>query len=392
MRSTMVQRFNLYSILCRLFGCFLIQNFRGESLANAKVTWKAPYTLYSFSWIVFYLAIEIQSYAHYEGIVKNISDALSKALLFVSYGVVTVKRIVNFAVMCTKADKMLTFFRKSEHFEKSDSFTARTNSLRRSDTQRWNMVRALVVFMVYALYIAIGLWYLTDFLQFIPTAWFVPVYIFGAFSFVGFGLYESACHFFLKSCTNVLVQYIRVQAEFIKEAGKLTNFHLQPQSSLQIEAVRLRMCKIRKLKGSLNDIWAGPLIVQCASTLVIDCVIVDAMFHDGIKQELWIIVISSLYNTVCFIDLAYTGQTLIDEVQCLKNTILMLPAFGSADSYLQQLRYLYESVDPEDMCLGGGGFFALKRSLLVTMTGSVITFGVVLVQTSKSMALMINAA
>ncbi|EEC13654.1 hypothetical protein IscW_ISCW011390 [Ixodes scapularis] len=393
MSSTMVQRVALYSLLCRLYGCFFIQNFREKTLANAKATWKALYTLYSISCFVLWFVIEMLCFTNYTDVVRSISDTLSKTLLLVAYGVLVVKLIVNLAVMFTKPDKMLTFFRKSEAFENNTGFTPRTNSLLRSATDRWNMVRALAVFMGFALYLTGALWYVrTELLKSIPPLWFVPVIILGTYMFIGFLLYDSVSHLFLRSCTNVLVQYIRAQAEVIKEAGKLTNFHLQSQSPLQMEAVRLRINKIRKLKESLNEIWAGPLIVHCASTLVVDCVILDAVFHDGIRKELYIILICSLYTSIGFIDLAYIGQTLIDEARSLKNTILMLPAFGAPDSYIQQLRYLHESVDPEGMCLGGKGFFALKRSLLVAMTGSVIIFGVILVQTSKSMALKINAA
>lgn len=118
----------------------------------------------------------------------------------------------------------------------------------------------------------------------------------------------------LRCCAKVLVEYIQVEVQGFQEGGKLQNIHLHSQSQREIEATRLRMNNIRKLKESFNEIWEGPLILACASTIMVDCVVLDAMFHDGIRKELWLAAVYSLYSSLCFIDLAYTGQSLIDEV------------------------------------------------------------------------------
>ncbi|KAL3212894.1 hypothetical protein MRX96_051811 [Rhipicephalus microplus] len=53
----------------------------------------------------------------------------------------------------------------------------------------------------------------------------------------------------------------------------------------------------------------------------------------------------------------------------------------SSKEYVQQIRYLHSTIEPEQMCLTGASFFRLDRGLLLRGTGSVITFAVILMQT-----------
>ncbi|EEC18244.1 hypothetical protein IscW_ISCW014323 [Ixodes scapularis] len=392
MVSIMVKRSLPFAIVARLQGCFFIPNFGGNSLRNVKVTWKTPYTIFSISCFAFYMFLEFLFAKQFSHVVANISDTLSRSLLLVVFGVCVVKVLVNLSVMLTKSKKLLAFYRKSEAFETSTGFSLHTHSLRHSSAHRWNAVRACGVYMALALcFTNVERFILVDMAQSVPTEWSVLMKIFGVSLGFGFIFYESLSYFFLRSCIQVLGEYIQVQVELFQKDVQCSNVHLQPQFSSQVQAVRLHMSKIKELKELLNDIWAEALIVTCANAIILDCVVLDAVFHDGIRKELWLAAFYSLYAPLCIVDLAFTGQGLINEARKLQGVILMVPAFGAPESYLQQLRYLHESVDPDGMCLGGGGFFLLKRSLLLSMTGSIIIFGVILVQTSNTVTLKINA-
>lgn len=87
------------------------------------------------------------------------------------------------------------------------------------------------------------------------------------------------------------------------------------------------------------------------------------------------------------------------QARKLKDAILVVPTYDATDDFLQQvknaqatllsaaqrnyedflsclvvsfwqLRYLHETIDPDGMCFGGGGFFALKNSLLVSVSAA----------------------
>ncbi|XP_077529119.1 uncharacterized protein LOC144141434 [Haemaphysalis longicornis] len=58
----------------------------------------------------------------------------------------------------------------------------------------------------------------------------------------------------------------------------------------------------------------------------------------------------------------------------------------SGDAYSEQIEYLHDIIEPDAMCLSGGGFFCLNKALLVSIAGSIITYTVILVQTSDEIA------
>lgn len=325
----MLQRAAPYAILCRVHGCFFIHNFRGNSLRNAKVNWKTPYTIYSLSFFGLYLILEEMYATRFAYVIRNISDTLSKYLLLVIYGVVMVKIITNLAVMLAKPDKLLAFFLKSEVFETNTGFSPRSYSLQHSTFHRWNAVRAIWVFMAFVLFFTEAeRFMIAELTRSMPPQKSVPLTIFGFIMGSGFMVYDSLSYLFLRCCTKVLVEYIHVEVQGFQEPGKLQNIHFHSQSPREIEATRLRVNNIRKLKESFNEIWEGPLILACASTIMVNCVVLDAMFHDGMRKELWLAVAYSLYSSLCFIDLAYTGQSLIDEVsQCAAQDLTTLKSY-----------------------------------------------------------------
>ncbi|CAN7980905.1 unnamed protein product [Ixodes pacificus] len=187
--------------------------------------------------------------------------------------------------MLTKSDKLLTFFRESEEFETSTGFSLHTHSAWHSFAHRWNAVRGCGVYMALALCFTIAeRFILVDMAQSVPTEWSIPMKIFGVSLGIGFIFYESLSYFFLRSCIQVLAEYIQVQAELFEKDVQSSNVHSQQRLSSQVEAVRLHMNKIKKLKELLNDLWAEALIVTCANAIILDCVVLDAVFHDGIRR------------------------------------------------------------------------------------------------------------
>lgn len=53
---------------------------------------------------------------------------------------------------------------------------------------------------------------------------------------------------------------------------------------------------------------------------------------------------------------------------CMNKNFLRYNMFGLNLPFRRQLRYLHDVIDPVDMCLTGGGFFRLKKSLLVSVS------------------------
>ncbi|KAL1433623.1 hypothetical protein MTO96_012449 [Rhipicephalus appendiculatus] len=98
--------------------------------------------------------------------------------------------------------------------------------------------------------------------------------------------------------------------------------------------------------------------------------------------EAWLRFTYTLYNTLCFVDMVFMSSDLGSEVEKLKDATKPMSLLDATDTYSLQVGYLHDIIEPDSMCLSAGRFFRLDRSLLVTMAGSIITFTVILVQTS----------
>ncbi|KAL1421631.1 hypothetical protein MTO96_004020 [Rhipicephalus appendiculatus] len=84
--------------------------------------------------------------------------------------------------------------------------------------------------------------------------------------------------------------------------------------------------------------------------------------------------------------MAFVSEDLGREAMRLKDTAKGLAIEHPTNEYLIQVRYLHNIIEPEEMCFTGGNFFRLDSGLLVTVTGAVITFGVILVQTGRDLS------
>ncbi|KAL1425608.1 hypothetical protein MTO96_019035 [Rhipicephalus appendiculatus] len=196
----------------------------------------------------------------------------------------------------------------------------------------------------------------------------VPVLVCSSFTLFVFLFYDSLAYVVLSSCSAVLAQYLRV--ELVALGSCRTPRH--------VEQVRLRLSLIKKLKRSLNGIWHPALAVWAACLILVLCVALFAIFDGDIGQpEVWLALAYSAYASMSFADVAISSQCLSDLARQLKDASLHVETSG--ESYKEQ-------VDPEALCLTGGGFFRLNKALLVSMSGSIITYAVILVQTSDELA------
>ncbi|XP_049512085.1 uncharacterized protein LOC125940245 [Dermacentor silvarum] len=76
--------------------------------------------------------------------------------------------------------------------------------------------------------------------------------------------------------------------------------------------------------------------------------------------------------------LAYDVELIASHLKAVLKTMVIR---DSPECYINQVRFLYDAVQPPDMGLKCGNFFKLDTPLVVTMAGAIITFAVILVQT-----------
>uniref|UniRef100_A0A1S4KRX5 Uncharacterized protein n=1 Tax=Ixodes scapularis TaxID=6945 RepID=A0A1S4KRX5_IXOSC len=387
MSSYMLQRFAGYGMLCRFGGCFFIQNFSKKSLEKATVTWKSPYTVYSILCFCFFFWFEAAFIVQKAYVLTIFSRSFARSLLFILHTVVTYKIFVNFSAMVMGTTKLLDFFRMSGAFEHSTGF-------RIPEKHRWPMARCCLVVAVLVISYAIGIhFFVGEVTNGLPRQWVIAAKVCGYIAGAGFFLYDSLPFVVLRCCTEVLVEYIHAQSLSFRDCDRSKVARTDQDASREIENIRINLSQIRKLKDTLNDVWKLPLAAMSASILLILCVVLYSVFDNGLYlRDIWIILTYSAYSTLCFLEMTCVSQALMDEAQRLKDAVRAVPTTDATEAYVQQLRYLHDVIDPVDMCLTGGGFFCIKKSLLVSMAGAIITYTVILVQTSDELAQKIDDA
>ncbi|CAN7940094.1 unnamed protein product, partial [Ixodes hexagonus] len=381
MGSFMQKRFAGYATLCRIGGCLFIQNFRKKSLAKARATWKSPYTIYSFLCFCFFFWFEVAFLAKKVHVLTIFSRHFTHSLLFILHATVTFRIFINFSVIVAGSGKLLDFFRKAAIFEKSTGFSF-------PKRRRWPMPRRFLVLasMVISYVLGVHL-FIGEVVEAVPPQWFLVSKLCGYIAGSGFFLYDSLLFVVTHCCTEVLVEYTHFQLLAFKDCDRTKGACSDLHASRQIEAIRLNLSSVRDLKNLLNDMWKWPLVAMCATMIFMPCVVLYSLFENGVyMRDIWVFLSYTVYSSLCFVEMTFVSQALSDELQRLKDANRAVMTTDASAGYVQQLRFLHETTEPVGMCLSGGGFFCLRKSLLVSMTASVITYTVILVQTSDDLA------
>ncbi|KAL1479438.1 hypothetical protein MTO96_051835 [Rhipicephalus appendiculatus] len=113
-------------------------------------------------------------------------------------------------------------------------------------------------------------------------------------------------------------------------------------------------------------------------------------------EEFWTLehVLAILYTIstgLDFLDIVILSDNMVREVRKVRQTLQNAAISSAKWDYIIQVEdaegavlYLRDSLKPGEMALSGAGFFSLKLPILVSLAGAVVTYTVILVQTSES--------
>ncbi|XP_075730715.1 uncharacterized protein LOC142774206 [Rhipicephalus microplus] len=357
-------------------------NLSIETLENAVATWKSPYTAYAalcFSAFLGYQVVALTSISRSVDVHKT----FPRHLRFVSYAITVAKVCVNYVSFCLGSQGLLEFLKGATAFETSTSFSAAVK--RRLDRGR-RLFDAVVRAMLFASFVGAFIIALADGLKKLPptSAPWRAVVVTGALCCaMAFFLYDSTVHVITTRCSEVLLRYL--ESELLRLEANCSNqvaHCAQLNSASEIAAVRVNVCKIKALKAKLDKICGPAIAASSTSLLALLCLNVYRSFTmDVTESELWLPIVYTLYCGLCLVEMAFVSQDLAKQAKKLKNTTKSVAMIRSSKEYVQQIRYLHSTIEPEEMCLTGASFFRLDRGLLLRGTGSVITFAVILMQT-----------
>ncbi|XP_077494845.1 uncharacterized protein LOC144105599 isoform X2 [Amblyomma americanum] len=389
-QSYMVRLFIIHARFIRFFGCLFIGNMKKESLKNARMTWKSPYLIYSIAWLATLTTMEGITIASKATCLSDKSCKFSESIGFIAHVVAAVKWLFNFICLAFGSRRLLDFLRDAAELEKCTGFVPEKRSICRYNGRAWFKVvlRSAMLATAVSCFSLVFLMHCRMFSgerkHWHPLFKALAVLSSVALLFCESYMYMSLVHF-----CGVLVQYLRAQVATFEECRRMTKATTLAYvaAASRIEEVRANVCKIKALKAVINSVWSPMILVSSASLLGSLCMTLYRSFHVTALAlvDTWIAVTYTAYSTLGFVDFVLTSSDLASEVRKLKDAVKNAALLEPTNPYSHQVQYLHDIIEPDEMCLTAGGFFRLDRSLLVTMAGSVITFTVILVQTSDDL-------
>ncbi|KAL3240870.1 hypothetical protein MRX96_021666 [Rhipicephalus microplus] len=190
----------------------------------------------------------------------------------------------------------------------------------------------------------------------------------------------------LKSAALAFCEYIDHELHELKilVGYHCVGFNHPADMARRLEQVRLNVVAVLQLKREINGTWMCSLVVSSVYTLLVPCICVYEAVHGAFAPEQRLaLVMYTIYTACDFVALANASQSLDKQgpVQVLSWQILVL-CYGWTYCWV---KHLHDSIDPENMAFKGADFFTLKMSLIVSMAATVITYAVILKQTTQSL-------
>ncbi|XP_075727245.1 uncharacterized protein LOC142768825 isoform X2 [Rhipicephalus microplus] len=381
--SNMLRSFSLQARICRLCGCLFVKDMFAKPPRSPKVVWLHWYTLYAAACLAFFLWFETDVVTRHAIELSDIHRFFTKSLLVLLHVVVIIKACCNFFTMAIGARKMVEFLQKADAFEKEVGIPSCLCCGQRAFF--WTDIGGIVTFTAYFVSYTAALIHQEQkvdqdgHLSTRETA----DRVLGFFAAFLFFTYDSINFVALRHSAEVLKRYVLYLKHCIDGFVGCKVVGCEKEAAQKIQAVRLHLCTVVELKSAINSIWHRSIVVSCVGLLLVTCISLYTIITEGLrKTELWIAIGYSAFTSYEFLELARVSQALSNAFQAIKDSCRKTPTMDSTTAYSHQVQYLHSTINPDDMSLNGSDFFKINLALLVSMAGSIITYTVILVQTS----------
>ncbi|XP_077492487.1 uncharacterized protein LOC144103704 [Amblyomma americanum] len=384
MASAMAERFKPYGWLCRAAGAFYIQNLQAANTDDMVITWRCWYSLYSLVCLLAFSTGELVFVANNLRRLYATVRHFTRSLVVVIPAVVIVKVVVNIASAIFGSWAMLEFFKKSAEHERRTGFDRKEHryGCRLSYLLRFFIVASFLVHQIANANITVRMLDAegNSFFEFALKSGML------LFNFLFF-IYDMLHFIVLRPCCEGLISYVLQEQNTLKSILESDYVFVAKLSGVtELERVRINVATIANLRRVLNGAWQYSIMTSAVVLLTMSCICIYGVFDEGVPTDQLLLTMSYCFcSTVDLIDIARLSQTMANEVQRLKESLMKVTMFHDSPVQFRQVAYLHNSLLPEDMFLSGGNFFNLNLPLLVSLAGSVITYSVILVQTSDSM-------
>ncbi|XP_077529382.1 uncharacterized protein LOC144141747 [Haemaphysalis longicornis] len=386
-RSNMMRSFCLQARILRICGALFIKDMFAKPPRSPKVVWLHWYTLYAAACFTFFLWFETDVVTRHAIELSDTNRFFTKSLLVLLHVVILIKASGNFVSMIVGCKKMIEFLEKADTFEKESGVPTCTCCGQKR--YFWADIRGVAIFAVYFTSYTVALFHQEQKVDEDGLLGDRDIVnrVCGFFAGILFYTYDSVNFIKLRTSAQVIEGYIAFLKKTIDECvgHKVTGCEME--AAKKVQTVRLHLCTVLDLKNAINSIWQKSVVVSSVGLLLVTCISLYTIITEGlVRTELWIAMGYSAFTFYQFLELARVSQSLCNSYQAIKDSCRKTPTMDSTAAYSHQVQYLHNTINSDDISLNGSGFFKVNLPLLVSMAGSIITYTVILVQTSPDLS------
>ncbi|CAN7938134.1 unnamed protein product [Ixodes hexagonus] len=195
-------------------------------------------------------------------------------------------------------------------------------------------------------------------------------------------VYDCLYSTVFKSLVEIFTEYLRYEIRVLKRIR--LNLSSSPSTKI-IEDCRIEFNTIQGFVKSTNQVMKYAFVLAYAGNLIMLCNIVYLLVDTAATP--WALrIFSSTYGLLMWIDMIDNGvvaEGIKMEASKMKWLLQSMPFQGLPDSFAKQVRFLHDIVDDSAMYFTGSGFFRINLPQLVSMGSTIITYTVILIQTSQ---------
>ncbi|KAL1422808.1 hypothetical protein MTO96_021709 [Rhipicephalus appendiculatus] len=353
------ERFRRSTRILRWSGAWFIEDATSSpGRAPLKRTLTRPYTWYSALCLSTLFIIE-------SGLIfwtLLFSFGMRKMFLNTLYVVlhctVVTKTFLSVLSLSLNAKKFKKLMGKARHFETSRNFRPLPQEKRLISKGALRIWGQGILILVFVIIRNMDMMYMVD-IRSIPLL-IVLNLVLGSAS-VLLVVYDGAYSTVLKALVEIFLAYLQKAVYTLKTARHVTG----STATTMLEACRLDVNYIQGMIRYTNRILRIAIMVAYGGNLVMLCGIAYCLVDPTSTWSLRIFCFC--YGFLITLDMVDVGFL----VESLK----------------LQVRFLHDCLDSDQMCLNACGFFKVNLTLLVSMGGAIITYTVILVQTSQGLSL-----
>ncbi|XP_018496736.1 uncharacterized protein LOC108864864 [Galendromus occidentalis] len=194
-----------------------------------------------------------------------------------------------------------------------------------------------------------------------------------------FCMWANASRLMLKALSHIFWMYLRRINTSVQ-----TVLRGERDGAKELEENRLFLCEFYGILSQTNDLLKYSVLVFYPCTMLVLTVLIYSCIES--IHETWQIWYALSYGLYSVIDVCHSSYV-VHVMQCeaveIRSNVNRAVYSGRSPEFVAQAQLLLQALDVPAITFTGCGFFRIRMSLVVTVLGSVLTYAVILIQTSQ---------